>query len=296
MSRTLTAALALSVAFSAPAVALEPTHADRLDGRILEVPYEADNVVPLKTTMGTGMMVRFAPDENIVQVADSDTQRLIAKIYHDYMFLKPIRIKGDPPNYVLPRMPIFVLTEKHGEIRHYQFEFDAQAAGGDPNYTVLMTYPHDAYLKRRAEERAREKRAEQAETQALLNEETEFQRGEVNPYDGTRNYRYVARGDRALAPSWVWDNGHSTVLIYSGMQRMPALFKIDPDGKEATADFTVHGDAIIAPGTAPEWRLRDGHTVLEIYDLSYNPVGATPDTGTVSPQVQRALRDAGNGR
>jgi len=67
------------------------------------------------------------------------------------------------------------------------------------------------------------------------------------------------------------------------MQRMPALFRIDPDGKEATSDYSVHGDTMIAPSTAQLWRLRDGQTVLEVYDLAYNPVGKTPSTGTVSP-------------
>jgi type IV secretion system protein VirB9 len=42
----------------------------------------------------------------------------------------------------------------------------------------------------------------------------------------------------------------------------------------------VHGDTIIATGTAREWRLRDGNTVIEVWDLAYNPVGSTPGTGT----------------
>ena len=73
------------------------------------------------------------------------------------------------------------------------------------------------------------------------------------------------------------------------------MFRIDPDGKEATADYSVHGDTVIAPGTAREWRLRDGQTVMEIYDLGYNPIGQTPGTGTVSPYVQRRLKGGGNG-
>lgn len=118
----------------------------------------------------------------------------------------------------------------------------------------------------------------------------------ADPYDGTRNYRYVARGDRTLTPHWVWDNGYSTAFVFPGMQRIPSLYRIDPDGKEATADFSVHGDTVIAPGTAPEWRLRDGRTVLEIYDLAYNPIGGTPGTHTVSPYVRRVLRTSDHGR
>jgi len=42
--------------------------------------------------------------------------------------------------------------------------------------------------------------------------------------------------------------------------------------------------------------LRDGQTVLDIYDLAYNPIGATPGTHTISPSVVRTLREGKNDR
>jgi hypothetical protein len=36
--------------------------------------------------------------------------------------------------------------------------------------------------------------------------------------------------------------------------------------------------------------------VLDIYDLSYNPIGRTPETGTVSPFVERTVTGGGDGR
>ena len=98
------------------------------------------------------------------------------------------------------------------------------------------------------------------------------------------------RGDISLMPRWVWDNGYSTAFVFPGQQRMPSLYDVAPDGKESTASYSVHGDTIIATGTARQWRLRDGDTVMEIFDLSYNPVGSTPGTGTASPLVTRVLK------
>jgi type IV secretion system protein VirB9 len=99
-----------------------------------------------------------------------------------------------------------------------------------------------------------------------------------------------------LQPSQLWDNGYSTAFVFPGMQRMPSLYRINPDGKEATATYSVRGDMIIATGTAQEWRVRDGQTVMEFYNLAYDPVGQTPGTGTVSPWVTRTIKGADNDR
>ena len=64
------------------------------------------------------------------------------------------------------------------------------------------------------------------------------------------------------------------------------------DGRGSAAGL----EAVVVPGTAPEWRLRDGHTVLDIYDLKYNPTGATPGTHTISPDVEREMRTFNDGK
>jgi len=274
----------------APALGLEIPKAGKLDGRIRTVPYEPGNVVDLSTAPGAVMVIEFSSDEKVVNVAASDSAYLKAQPSGNYLFFKPMA--------VLSPQPVVVLTRTtDGKLRRYDFEFETKksklGADDDVDYTVVFTYPHEAYLKRLAAERAARARAEKEAAAERLKETTaEMQ----NPYDGARNYRYVARGDRGLAPSQVWDNGYSTAFTFPQMQRIPALFRINPDGKEATADYSVHGSAVIAPGTASEWVLRDGQTVLDIYDLAYNPIGATPGTHTISPSVVRTLREGKNDR
>ena len=282
--------LCLAPALGMPALALEYPKAGRLDGRIRYVPYEPGNVVDIWTAPGAVMVVQFSSAERVVNVAASDSAYLKAQPSGNYLFFKPMA--------VLSPQPIVVLTRTgDGKLRRYDFEVETKAsklgADDDVDYTVVFTYPHEAYLKRLAARRAARARAEKEAAAERLKETTaEMQ----NPYDGARNYRYVARGDRALAPAWVWDNGYSTAFTFPQMQRIPALFRINPDGKEATADYSVHGSTVIAPGTAPEWVLRDGQTVLDVYDLAYNPIGATPGTHTISPSVVRTLREGKNDR
>ena len=126
-------------------------------------------------------------------------------------------------------------------------------------------------------------RAEKTAATSILNNQR------TDPFIGPRNYRYVAQGDRSLAPLAVWDNGYSTVIQFPGNTRIPSIFVIDPDGKEATATYSVDGNTVQIGQTAREVRLRDGDTVLNIYNLGYNTVGGNPDTGTTSASVQRVI-------
>jgi type IV secretion system protein VirB9 len=278
------------LAVGAPAFALEYPKPGRLDSRIRTVPYEPGNVVDISTAPGAVMVVQFSSAERVVNVAASDSAYLKARPSGNFLFFKPMA--------VLSPQPVVVLTRtEDGKLRRYDFEFETKqsklGADDDVDYTVVFTYPHEAYLKRLAAERAARARAEKEAAADRLKQTTAAMQ---NPYDGARNYRYVARGDRGLAPASVWDNGYSTAFTFPQMQRIPALFRINPDGKEATADYSVHGSTVIAPGTASEWVLRDGQTVLDVYDLAYNPIGATPGTHTISPSVVRTLREGKNDR
>ena len=168
---------------------------------------------------------------------------------------------------------------------------DALGPAADVDYSAVYRYPGDEAEKRRAAARTAAERWKKERANRILQASTTFDT--KDPYSGERNLRYMWRGDTSLMPRWVWDNGYSTAFVFPGQQRVPSLYYVAPDGKELTATYSVHGDTIIATGTAHEWRLRDGNTVIEVWDLAYNPVGSTPGTGTASPLVQRVLKGGG---
>jgi type IV secretion system protein VirB9 len=266
---------------------------DAYDTRMRLVAYNSGQVVHLSTVVGATMVVSFGADETVTAVAEADTLHLAALPKGNYLFLKP--------SAPLALQPIIVLTQlPGGQLRRYVFEFatvvDATTADGTDGvyYAVQFTYPAEeaaaAAAKAAAEATQVAKLNAEAATQAQLTAANDIMTSEMtNPYTGPRNYRYVAQGDHSLAPVSVWDNGYSTVLTFPGNTAIPSVFIINPDGKEATATYSVHGNAVEIDQTTREIRLRYGGTVLNIYNLGYNTVGNNPGTGTVSPVVTRTV-------
>jgi type IV secretion system protein VirB9 len=263
------------------------------DTRMRYVAYNPGQVVHLSTIVGDTMVVSFAPTETVTSVAETDTIHLAAVPKGNYLFLKP--------SAPLALQPIIVLTQRaDGSLRRYVFEIETVNAATTANgadgvfYSVQFTYPADEAAAAAVRAKAEAARIAQLNQEALSRAEKTAATSILNnqrtdPFIGPRNYRYVAQGDRSLAPLAVWDNGYSTVIQFPGNTRIPSIFVIDPDGKEATATYSVDGNTVQIGQTAREVRLRDGDTVLNIYNLGYNTVGGNPDTGTTSASVQRVI-------
>lgn len=296
MTRSIVLGAAIAIALAAPAHAKMPVRLVSVphDDRLVFNNYSPNKIYPLKTEMGDTLMIVFGKDEHIVKVAVSDSARIGRDVIKEsgnrlgpILFLKPHPIKGDPLGYVLRQQPIQVVTQKGDELRRYQFVMEAQPIGGDPDYSVTFRYPHDAYEAHLAAERAAERRREAAETQMLLKRETQFPNSSGG-FSGAYNYHYVGRGDTALQPKWIADNGYSTYFYFPAMQHIPSIFRGTCGTKgEATADYSTHGDMVIVPGTSPVWCLRDQHSAAEDHNLAWSPTGATPNTQTISPFVER---------
>jgi type IV secretion system protein VirB9 len=266
------------------------------DSRMRIIAYSPSQVFHLSTATGATMVVAFAEDETVTEVAVTDSKDLKASPAKNYLFFKAVA--------PLSLQPVIVLTTNpSGRLRRYVFEVttvDAKSlADGAPGiyYSVQFTYPADEWAARRAAELAAAQRAATAEAAAAARYQLELAHNEMeaqarDPYSGPRNWRYVAQGDRSLLPLEVFDNGFSTVFRFPGNVRMPSLFVVNPDGKEATANYAVKGDLMQADAVARQWRLRDGNTVLCIFNEGYDAIGDNPGTGTISPDVDRVTKDA----
>jgi type IV secretion system protein VirB9 len=274
---------------SVPAFANQlPRHGD-LDSRMRYVAYNPGQVVHLSTEIGATLVVGFSDKEAVDAVAETDTTHLSAMPKGNYLFFRPTAALTLQPVVVLTTLP-------DGQRRRYVFEVEtvtpptmADGASG-VYFSVQFTYPLDIAAadaaKAAVAEKSRQdaaKAAEHARALALLKQP------ENDPASGARNWRYIARGDRTLTPLAVFDNGYSTVFRFPENERIPAIFVINPDGKEATAPYSVTGGYAQVGMTAREFRLRDGNTVLEVFNLSYDTMGKNPATGTVSPDVQRQV-------
>ena len=260
------------------------------DPRMRYLAYNPNQVVRLSTAVGATLVVTFGKNETVSAVAVSDSKDLAAMPKGNYLFFKA--------REALAPQPVIVLTTSETGTRRYVFSvittpmqsLDAQQP--DLYYSVQFTYPADelAAKRRQAAARARQQadllerqRSKQAE--AALNDAT-------SGSDATRNWHYVAQGNHNFLPLEVYDNGYTTVFRFPGNVRVPSLYIVNPDGKEALVNYSVKGDLVEAAAVAKQWKLRDGQTVLRIWNTAYDPLGQRPGTGTVSSNVERLTRDA----
>jgi type IV secretion system protein VirB9 len=265
--------------------------ANRKDARMRSVVYDRGQVVRLSTVAGTALVVTFSAAEKITAVAVTDSKNLAAMPRDNFLFLKS--------HTPLAPQPVIVLTQGRRGMRRYVFEIEAvspqrQAAEHrDIYYSVEFRYPGDEAAARAAVARRRAQQQQVvAQRAATRRARALLEQAKVPQPTPSNNWRYVAKGSRSLMPAEVYDNGYSTFFRFPGAVRVPAIFRINPDGREATANTSVRGDYVVVSSVASGWRLRDGRTLLSIWNRAYDRTGNPPDTGTVSPAVMRVVKGA----
>ncbi len=286
---------ALSLAGPTAALAEQEPLRSRQDPRMRYVPYNPGQVVHLSTAVGATLVVGFGARETVTAVAVNDSKDLAASPRGNFLFFKS--------KLALPLQPVIVLTSSPSGTHRYVFDIvtadikDLGPDAPDVYYSVQFTYPHEEAAARAAAAAAQaakeetELEARNAQSQLQLAHE-QLEQHARDPFSGPRNWRYVAQGDRSILPLEVFDNGYSTVFRFPANVRIPSVFVIDPDGQEATPNYAVKGDLLQVDSVARGWRLRDGQTVLCIWNRAYDPVGSNPGTQTTSPNVQRVVKEA----
>jgi type IV secretion system protein VirB9 len=272
------ASLLVATTLAPPAAALEVPHPGRQDSRIRSIAYSPNQVVDLYAAVGATLTIQFGDDESIAEVALSDTADLKHAHAANILWLKATA--------KMDTQPISVRTLRtDGTSRLYAFQWQTRDGGNTvqtPNvfYIVRFTYPLDSLKTAQTAEKKASDDAEAARAAQLLKATSET----------TINRRYVGQGDRALEPA-IWDDGNSTFLRFAGNMRVPTVYVLNPDGKEAVAPYTVEGEIVTLHQTSRGIRLRDGDLVLCIWNQAWTPSGHPTGTGTTSPVVRRTLTD-----
>jgi len=333
---------AAALIVSAHALAVEQPKPGKHDGRIRYINYDPDQVIQIWTAPGAVMEIQFSEGESVPEgnVAATDGSRLERKPRGNFLYLKakgcldpepllvttktaagqlrPYRFEvstrgsdcteptiSTQPNPALSLASTGQVPAKpphHGNLKYVSE--GGLSATADVMYAVVIRYPGDEAEKRAALWRRRALEQQRQQANLLLKQQTSWPYG--NQFDGSWHFKYVAHGNLTVPPRQIRDNGYQTVFLFPQMQRVPAMFRLQPGATRCNREHDDHnegtqipsgrrsgadGDTIIAEGTAQGWCLRDGNTVLEILNFAYNPTGATPATGTVSPFVKRTLKD-----
>ncbi|KFW97756.1 TrbG/VirB9 family P-type conjugative transfer protein [Pectobacterium carotovorum] len=85
-----------------------------------------------------------------------------------------------------------------------------------------------------------------------------------NPCDGTINRQYQKRGDVAISPYSVWDNGTFTCFRFPTNAPRPVIYEVLPDGTESMVNMRPVNDIMVVHGVSQEFRLRLNKMVLAI--------------------------------
>ena len=266
----------------APAQAEDVPRAGAADSRVRTVAYNEADVVHLNGIYRTAMQLVFSEGEEVSAVALGDKTSWQVAPSGNHVFIKPIE-KAPPTNLI-------IATRKGSLVRSYQFVLEA-VTGSIGNHSaamfkVVFTYPVDERAAAiRQQQDALRLKALAVEGQAV---ELALIAADIG---GPRNLNYEIAGSSDLAPSEISDNGTSTVLRFPNRQAIPAIFKVLPDGQEATVAYDVRGDFVVIHDVLPELRLRRGNLLACIKNSSFERYGPTIGTGTTSDAVIRTVED-----
>ena len=232
--RTLLAALALGVALAGPALATETPRPGAIDSRIRTVAYDPDQVVRLTGYFGIQTMLEFAADERIenVSIGDAMGWQVTPNKKANLLFLKPLDRTA--------ATNMTVVTDR----RRYVFELvvaGPKASTKDLAYVVRFLVPQPVPVMVSAPPPP----APPAPPVA-------------------KNSAFTVKGDTAIQPTRIFDDGKATYFAWPEQADLPAVFVVNADGVEGLANAVVRDGYLVVDQLAPRFVLRSGKSSLTV--------------------------------
>ncbi len=254
------------------------------DSRVRVVDYNPLNVVKITSFYGVSTDIQFGPDEVIKDVALGDKTAWTAISRGNHLFIKPAATHPDTN--------LTVVTNK----RAYQFvlvvlsrNLKDPKAYADHNliYALMFRYPQEEAASRalvaKAEEEAKAAKALKIKLNAEL----------IAANHGVSNKDYWVKGSPEISPTAARDNGRFIYLTFSNNRDMPAVYEVNNLGHEALINTNViDGNTIVIQRLVKRLMLRKGDLVAEVINRSFDMNGGADNrTGTVSPNVERVIKE-----
>ncbi len=253
MIRLLLALALLAAAPTAAAVAVPP---GPVDPRIRTIVYNPREVVTIVGQLGYQMVLSFGVGERIenISVGDSLGWQVTPNKKADLLFLKPIDR--------LPSTNMTVVTN----LRRYNFELVAVTTSTRraQTYDIRFVYPNEELA---------------AATAAV----PETPISDAAPPDGW-NFAYSYEGSKVTLPARVFDDGRFTYFQWPASVDTPAVFAVQPDGKEALVNHITRGRYLVVEQVAGQFVLRSGSEVTKVYNDAMRP----PEPGAAAPRARGA--------
>ncbi len=230
--QALFAACVLTTAIASSAYATQTPRPGVVDPRIRTVAYDADQVVRLTGYFGIQTMLEFAPDERIenVSIGDAMGWQVTPNKKANLLFLKPLDRTA--------ATNMTVVTDR----RRYVFELVVaapKASAKDLAYVVRFLVPAPAPVAVAAPPPP-----------------------PAAPV--ARNSAYSVKGDTAIQPAKVFDDGAATYFAWPAQADLPAVFVVGVDGVEGLANAVVRDGYLVVDQIAPRFVLRSGKSSLTV--------------------------------
>lgn len=254
------ALMAIALMVLAPFVGAEIMgNGSYLDPRIQTAIYNPDDVYRVQATIGRTSLVQLPLDESVnseqglMATGDPGAWALGVNGSGNLIAIKPTTT--DEPNSNL-----IISTNR----RTYVLELKLVSRVADSTYLLRFQYP--------------EKKAPVAPRTY-----------NANPCSGAvQNRAYQKRGDMALSPSEVWDNGTFTCLRFAANTPRPVIYQMLPDGTETLTNSRTVDNIMVVHGVSAEFRLRLNDQVL---GLRTRQVGNSFNySGTTTGQFREVKR------
>jgi type IV secretion system protein VirB9 len=242
---------------AAPGFAAQFPEPSPVDPRIRTVVYNPREVVTITGQLGYQLVIEFGANERIenISIGDSLSWQVTPNKKADLLFLKPIDRR--------PSTNMTVVTN----LRRYNFELIARGPDTgtrrQQTYDVRFLYPNQE-----------------------LNAVHTVAAAETPLSDSAApdnwNFAYSYTGAKTNVPARVFDDGRFTYFQWPDGVDTPAVFAIDPDGKEALVNHIVKGRYIVVEQIGARFVLRNGTQVTQVFNDALKV--AEPGTGAPRPR------------
>jgi type IV secretion system protein VirB9 len=238
-----------------------------VDSRIRTANYNPDQVYKLQGFVGYAIELIFEEGETFSGTGGGDLQGVTVDAHGKSVLLKP--------KAAIVATNLVVFTDR----RAYRFDYSVSSRRPDGYTDDLMYAVRFVYPPRR-------KNAEGEDV------ETEIER-ELTGNHTVRalNTDYWYCGRRSLMPSAASDDGVHTRLTFGDRSEIPAIFVRNEDGSESLLNFSMEAGVVVIHRVAPKFILRRGRVTGCIVNKGYAGAGLRLESGTVSPRIEREVKD-----
>lgn len=288
--------LSSGICLSLPAMALTMPKPCSVDVHVQCATYEPGAVYQVTTQLGRAVLVELEAGEKVVENGTGiggEPGAWQAAMNERGLLLQPSGPQVDTNLVVVSdrRVYVFALQRaKKSEPTTWLLRFDY------PDTRARELAQRHAEAARRAGELQAKVAAAAADRAAAVARAESRDAGDATPKAGSaRNEAFLMRGDKALAPSAVWDDGRFTYFRYRAGD-LPRVFQLLDDGSEALTNFHMAGDTIVVHAVARGFVIRLGSAVLGIRNDGYAPGPFNADaTGPSVGGVKRVLKRVTDG-